>query len=547
MKHHYLISIGLATWFTSITSYALPFSIIPQGTLPATVVKGKTVHALYTVTNSTSAVRVNNFVKWFPPNVKQLTDPTNPNICGTTFNLGPIGSINQSCTLKLEVSGAVNRADPSPQHHLFVCFPGGKTCAGPTPQNSLDVKEVNEPPVVTTISTAVGGFGTDTTANPLVYISSDNGMTWPTAVLPSAVGISDFRSILFGVGCNGKLCSAIGNYFTNDNQVRPISYSSSDSGASWSAVTIFSINGIPLINNDNRIIAVSCADTKCTAVGYSSPSDGEPVPLAYASSNNGVTWSEPNLLSVAALPPFNQGARLGAVSCSGTNCNAVGFYYDGMDQYQPVSYYSTDNGVSWSSAVFPPVPGFASAKLTGVSCVGNTCTAVGRATDPLNMQVSLPISYISTDAGHSWSQPSVLSFSSLPLGNNGVNLNGVSCAGTRCVAVGIYYSATFDPLPISYTSTNSGVTWSGISLMPMNALPADVQRASVFSISCIGTNCSAVGNYLDAGNNMQPLTYYSADNGISWIAVFPSISSIPGALSGGLFGVGGAESGNLQT
>ncbi|MCW8409363.1 glycoside hydrolase [Legionella sp. PATHC035] len=549
MKRYSLNSIGLAIFLNSMTSYALPFNIIPQGKLPTTIFKGETANASYTVTNNTRATRVNNFVKSLPPNVTQVTDPTDPTVCGSTFDLGPNGSINQSCTLKLKVSGEVNRADPNSQHHLFICLPGGKTCAGPTPENSLNVTVDSNGPGLTTISLAVGAYGTNTTGAPVVYKSSDNGMTWPTAVLPSVSGISSFQTFLFGVGCTGKFCTTIGNYFTNNGAVQPISYSTKDGGSTWSAVNVLSTNGIPAINNYNQINAVSCSGSNCTAVGFSGPtSGGTPLPLTYSSTDYGTTWSPPNLLSIAALPPANQGARLGSVSCSGTNCTAVGFYYDSLGHRIPLSYYSTNNGVTWSSAILPSTAGLPAgntgAKLNGVSCVGNNCTAVGETDGPTDV----PFSYTSTDAGHSWSEATLLSLSGLPVGSEGVGLNGVSCTGTQCVAVGLYRDSSFAVVaPVSYNSSNNGVTWSSIVLPPTNNFPSGFGRGELFGVSCIGTNCSAVGSYSDTNNISLPLAYYSADNGVTWTTALPSISSISGALFAVLFGVGGSESGNLQT
>lgn len=542
MKRYSLNSIGLAIFLNSMTSYALPFNIIPQGKLPTTIFKGETANASYTVTNNTRATRVNNFVKSLPPNVTQVTDPTDPTVCGSTFDLGPNGSINQSCTLKLKVSGEVNRADPNSQHHLFICLPGGKTCAGPTPENSLNVTEENGPGT-TKISISVGGYLANGVAAPLTYISTDNGMTWPTAVLPPVTGISNNQAVLFGVGCTGKFCTTVGYYADASNIPHPLSYSTKDGGVTWSAVNL-----LPTVNEADVINAVSCVGSNCTTVGASGPLTGDPVPLTYTSTDYGTTWSQPNLLSIAALPPANQGARLASVSCSGINCTAVGFYYDNLGHRLPLSYYSTNNGVTWSSAILPSTAGLPAgnqgAKLNGVSCVGNNCTAVGETDGPTDV----PFSYTSTDAGHSWSEATLLSLSGLPVGNKGVDLDGVSCVGTKCVAVGLYRDSSFAVVaPVSYNSSDNGVTWSSIVLPPTNNFPSGFGRGELFGVSCIGTNCSAVGSYSDTNNISLPLAYYSADNGVTWTTALPSISSISGALFAVLFGVGGSESGNLQT
>jgi DNA-binding beta-propeller fold protein YncE len=152
-------------------SYALPFAITPTvGTsLPTGVISGQTATALYTVTNNTGSVRAGNFVKYLPPNVNQVaTDPSQTDLCGSTFTLNPKGASGSSCTLELLISGSVNANDPDPHHHLFVCFPGGITCAGtPNPLN-----------ITATTPTAftqayVGNFGTNTVS--LCSINTNTG------------------------------------------------------------------------------------------------------------------------------------------------------------------------------------------------------------------------------------------------------------------------------------------------------------------------------------------------------------------------------------
>lgn len=115
------------------TSYALPFGIVPKAgtTFPTTVLSNAPATAYYTVTNNTLEQRNSNFVKYLPPNVAQVTTGgTYSDTCGPTFNLTPNGQAGDSCTLQLSITGPVNASDPDPHHHLFVCFPGGITCAG---------------------------------------------------------------------------------------------------------------------------------------------------------------------------------------------------------------------------------------------------------------------------------------------------------------------------------------------------------------------------------------------------------------------------------
>jgi len=57
----------------------------------------------------------------------------------SAFHLTP----GQSCILNLTVSGSVNRNDPDLHQHLLVCMSDKITCAGPTPENSLNVTQVS--------------------------------------------------------------------------------------------------------------------------------------------------------------------------------------------------------------------------------------------------------------------------------------------------------------------------------------------------------------------------------------------------------------------
>ncbi|MBL7481416.1 hypothetical protein [Legionella bononiensis] len=133
-----LLATGL--FITSTLSFALPFNIVPKaGTqLPTSFKNGQTVFAYYTVSNNTLSSRNGNFVKYLPVNVTQVTsNGTYPDTCGSLFNLNGKGQAGSSCTLQLRISGVVNKDDLDPHHHLFVCFPGGITCAGTQYQLSV--------------------------------------------------------------------------------------------------------------------------------------------------------------------------------------------------------------------------------------------------------------------------------------------------------------------------------------------------------------------------------------------------------------------------
>lgn len=124
----------LLSWILMVFSNAcraLPFSIIPELPLPEAVPVGGMVYAYYTVSNNTNTRRNNNIVKYLPNHVTQITTNSSiPNICPGTFSLAAKGQPGSTCTLQLKISGPVNAHDTNPHNHLFVCFPGGTTCAG---------------------------------------------------------------------------------------------------------------------------------------------------------------------------------------------------------------------------------------------------------------------------------------------------------------------------------------------------------------------------------------------------------------------------------
>jgi hypothetical protein len=134
-----------------VKAFAIALSIIPLGVLPQAVTSGSTVTAAYSVINNSGSIRFNNYVKSLPPNVKLGAGG-----CGSTFTLAPAGSPGSRCTLNLIVSGAVNGADPNINNHLFICFPGGKSCIGT--DFPLNVTQSAVPPVVL-VSVAVTTLG----------------------------------------------------------------------------------------------------------------------------------------------------------------------------------------------------------------------------------------------------------------------------------------------------------------------------------------------------------------------------------------------------
>lgn len=348
--------------------------------------------------------------------------------------------------------------------------------------------------------------GYDGNNAPLSYTSTDGGTNWTASTTqPSGFGT------LYSVSCSsdGSTCAAVGN-----DGSAPLSYTSTDSGVTWvPSTTQAPVNG----SGSGYLYGVACSSmgSICATVGF----DGANAPLSYTSTDGGVDW-----IASVTQPHVNASGKgyLGGVACSsnGSICVAVG--YDGSDA--PLSYTSTDGGVVWiASATQPPVNLSNWGHLRGVSCSsnGSICVSVGYD------GAGVPLSYTSTDGGVTWAfsttQP-------LVNGTGAGYLTSVSCSsnGSTCVVVG----SDGNSAPLSYTSTDGGVIWAPSTTQP----PVNGSGSgSLSGVACSSTGsiCAAVGS--DGAN--VPLSYTSTDGGVTW-ALSTTQPPVNGSGSGNLYGIG---------
>ncbi len=344
--------------------------------------------------------------------------------------------------------------------------------------------------VTVTVAMPVVSVGFDNNHAPLSYTSTNSGVAWALSTTQPPVDGSG-AGILHGVACSGDgaTCTTVGF----DNNTVPLSYTSTNSGVAWAlSTTQPPVNG----TGGGYLNGVACSSdgATCTAIG----SDSSTAPLSYTSTNGGVAWA----LSTTQ-PPVNSsgGGYLNGVACSGdgATCTAVGFDNNTV----PLSYTSTNSGVAWAlSTTQPPVNSSGGGSLYGVVCSsdGAICTAVGFDNN------DAPLSYTSTNGGIDWA----LSTTQPPDNGSGTgHLFGVACSsdGAICTAVGFDLTNT----PLSYTSTNSGVTWAlSTTQPPDNGTGGGFLNDVVCSSD--GTTCVAVGS----DNNSAPLSYTSTNGGIAW-------------------------------
>ncbi len=270
-----------------------------------------------------------------------------------------------------------------------------------------------------------------------------------------------------------------------------------------------------------NITVNATTELSAVSVGYYTPNTGVRSPVTYYL-NSQSTWED----SIPSSPAATGLSNLTGVSCGlGTdlqNCVTVGYYPNPTVIY-PLVYTSTNAGQAWSNYSPTSYPtNLTGSSLNGVSCIGSTaltCASVGfyQTTTLTNPQ---PIIYFSSNSGVSWTYATPTAATS----TNSNYLESVSCttannaAGLQCIAVGYYVITGGVSRPMSYSSTD-GSTWN---LNTTFTLPnvSNLQGVSLKSVSCSdSSHCVAVGSYSYTGAPTQPLIYYSTNGGATWTLV----------------------------
>ncbi len=311
--------------------------------------------------------------------------------------------------------------------------------------------------------------------------STTGGRSWLPTALPATGG--SFQGLdLAGASCYGSRCVAVGTQGYSSNAI--LQYQ----GGSWLPVSVPQPSSF-----QNGLSGVSCAPSYCVAVG-SDMSTATYQGVVQVLRSTGGAWSV-----VAGLPNPGADNLLQGVSCSGTVCVAVGYAAQPTGQTQSVILVSDTSGQTWTQESVPQAS-TSNNWLSGVSCDSPaSCVAVGYATDPGG--INLAQALVTTDGGAHWTLASVPHPGA---GTNGETLQGVSCVGAQCVAVGQYASAYWTEQNEVLVSTNGGFSWS---------LQSAPQPAGAYSdqmlngITCSAAGCVAVGQ-VSGWSGQQPEVLY---------------------------------------
>jgi hypothetical protein len=444
-------------------------------------------------------------MKYFPP---PLTTITTGGTCNNFL------AKNASCTvvllLTIPATMPVGTFQLGP---LGVCGFNGRICSVPNAANRIQI-------IVTSVITSTDSQLFSVTcagANCTAVGTYNNGTTdVPLSYTSNNSGVSWAISTTLPPAPVGGVNAELGGVacngancttvgvYTNGAVVTPLSYTSSNQGVQWAT----SITPPPIQGGAQLTIlgGVACSGANCTTVGiFGIPVP--PAPVSYTSADNGVNW----VVSTTLPPPVGIVVnQLNNVACTGANCTAVGLYSNNGVNNLPLSYASADNGVHWAtSTTLPPAPGGATTtQLDSVTCIGANCTTVGFYN---NGVTNIPVSYTSSDSGVNWVISTTLP--PAPVGGTDVELSGVACNVANCTAVGFYNNGTTN-IPVSYTSSDSGANWVISVTLPPS--PAGGTTVELTSVACSGANCTAVGFY-NNGTAIVPLSYTSSDTGVHWV------------------------------
>jgi hypothetical protein len=537
----------------SASCFALPFDIYPVNgiSLPTFVQSGQTTPAYYTLTNNANRTLNNNFIKYLPPNVAQVTtDAAIPNICGATFNLAPNGTVGDTCTLELVVSGSVDANDPDPHHHLFACLFGGVLCAGTNyPLNVVQVgllTAIVVTPAVPAIAVgqtiqfsakAVFSDGTSQDVSSLAtWLSSNTAVaTINSTGLATSVSTGNSTITASFEGLTGgtvltvdNLAIVAGNYTNSSSVSFPILIQSSDGGTTWAyAVNSSTSSVLPATSSAFAIKGASCAGALCVSVGSYNNGTSTNV-YAFQTQNAGSSYATAIAAGTSTLPTNYVSGTLNGVSCQGTNCLVAGSYNSLTTQY-PYAALSTNSGTSYPSVVDSSTPtlptDFASTgTFSNASCVSTLCLASG-SYDSTTGGTQFPWLAESVLPTQAWFYPITSTTAATITDYSGTgSFNASACNGVDCVAAGSYISSTagINEAPLIAQGSSSGTGWAYEVTSAQN--PADYISTGTTNLTgaaCGTSACIAVGEYgsVVSGDSQEVPLIYQSISGAAWTIV----------------------------
>ena len=334
----------------------------------------------------------------------------------------------------------------------------------------------------------------------VVLRTTNGGNTWQGTSLPSGFGLS--LGNLDAISCpTSSDCFAVGRGYTSNNTSPAVLIETTDGGNTWQGTRLPSGLGLSL----GYLYTISCStSTECLAVGYGKGS------VVLRTTNGGDTWQGTSLPSGFGFSNSN----LNAISCpTSTECFAVGRGTTTIITSPAVIIETTDGGNTWQGTSLPSGLGLSNGSLRAISCPTSTkCFTSGRGSVVLR----------TTNGGNTWQGTRLPS----GLGLSGGNFDAISCPmSTECLAVG-YGNEDLDAVLVK--TTNGGNTWQVTRLPSGLGISGDKSDA----ISCpTSTECFAAGgdDTQESDNTNPAVLIETTDGGRSW-----HTASLPSGLGLGI-------------
>ncbi len=280
--------------------------------------------------------------------------------------------------------------------------------------------------------TAVGRFANSASDTTTPMALSEVGGVWssPTVLGQPANGSGGISAWLTGLSCPSVgNCTAVGTYFTTQNQVEPMALS--EVAGTWgtpSQIDVASGN-LPVQGE----WSVSCSAAACEAAGPLSSGTNS---FAGVASDVGGTWG------VAAPVSSLSGTAITDIDCQSAGCVAVG----SLDTASTLeSAIFTETSGNWTMKTVTAAPATGDAALEALSCVSwGNCVAAGDVTTGTG-------AFALAEEKGTWT-PSLR----IPVSNDAsaavVGITGLSCTSAlACVAVG-GVGASNDVTAVAWTS-----------------------------------------------------------------------------------------------
>lgn len=494
----------------SLSCNAAVFNIVPHFSLPTTVSQGGSTQAYYTVTNTTSSFHAENYVKYLPPNVTQVNiDDSIPNLCASTFAL----AAGMSCILELNVTGAINSADPNAHNHLLVCLGGCVTCcAGTNYPLNVNVTPSQVAPTVSATNPTDGSIN--------VPISTNIVITFSIPMNTSTLTPSNFR-----------LYNPVG--FTYVTLTNPI-YSNSNK------IVTFNTN-TPLSPNTVYQIIIPAPENITSAEGVALSTGG--IISSFTTAFSGFLCAKTWVLNAGnnSISACSSDSVSGAiVSCTGSNMavtgaplnNPTAMIWNGL--LLSITNASGSNPLVVINTVNNPSPPF-TASATGSNISSPTGLAALNGFGWIANGDSTLTYCTSAQTGNAWSGCSVTTPTNYPATTTSISV--ISGVLSNPNAAGVLYTANTTSNSISACPITNFITTptcvdaggSGFNqptfvggrivnfgppyyVLITNKGNNTVLRCTFDNQTFMLSNCTSTGS-----NFNQPVSIYESDNGFAYI------------------------------